>query len=1126
MKSGKRFWGTASAAAALLLFAQAGFGGFPFGDAALRGAEAATLSGAKVTSAGTVQDAPAVIRGSAASIIHDSTRNSDVLHLAGNAFGSGWLQLPQLFSGDRSKGFSFSMQFKLQSDAADYTRLFQFATVPFGSGNTNGYNSPDISMDLNDGTSFRASVFPGKGSDATDADLRAIFNLDASHDTAWHTLTVSYAPGGAVYYLDGKALSADSSEGAGRLADACKALFGSNLLGGYDYCAVGHSLYSDKDLRADIDNVMFYDYALSASQAAALPDNPLYRYTFEADTVTAPDPQQAGEPENSNAPDGTAVTSIPEMQTVSPDGSLVMKIWRDSRGRYYYSADKDGDTVILPSRLGMTTDTADLASGFSVDPAEAAIEEHDETYDMPVGKHVHIRNHYYELTFPLAKGSDILTVYARVYDDGVGVRYALNHGATVKEEQTQVMFPGGSTFWGNWPNNTYEWDMVELPKDRPNETNATYSCPYTGVISDRYWVTVTEANVFNEETPYCAGALQFVGNYHSLRFKGGNKVRSISFNKPFHTPWRAVVIGDSLNQMASSDLILNLNPPSVLDDTSWVKPGKAAWSWWSSGGDSPVEYHMQKEYIDFAAENGWDCVCVDFGWALWDDSAAKIKELCDYGRQKGIGIWLWYGVNNTGHSGYKDSAGHPAYPYYSLLDKETIVREFERISGLGVQGVKVDYYESDTQDTMYQMYLCAKIAAENRLMVLFHGCTLPRGESRTFPNIVSYEAVNGTEYYKWFEAPSLANRVSYTFTRCVAGSADFTPTGIPIYGIGATAGFALADVVTIESGVQHFAHSVYTYEGSPALPLLNDIPVAWDDMHVIDGRPMAFNVTARRSGSDWYIGCSTLSARTVSIPLSELITDNGTYNAYIFGDNANGSALQVSVQTGLTKDSVIKQNLLKNGGCVIKLTGAAMNLSTPYSDYKFYEAEQAKLNGRASITSGSDAKYCSGSAYVGYVGGGRDNYVTFENVEAPADGEYTLRVYYVSGETRQLKVDVNGAFAGSLDQCYANRGDWKGVRAANLTVKLKGGKNTIKLYNDQSYGPSVDRIAVAIPHENWLIGDMNYDGKIDARDLTILKRDLMTSFPDKKAETVGDFDQDGKLTVSDARSMLNFLLGA
>ena len=1085
--------------------------------------QAATVyNNAKVANQGSAKG-DAVIRGGGAAVINDSARKSDVLSLGGGAFGSGWLQLPELFSSGCKDGFSVSMQVKLDSSAASYSRIFQFSTMPFGGGNTNGYNSPDISIDLNDKTAFRASVFAGKTSTENDNKHRSIFTLSAAPDSDWHQLTAVYTPDGANYYLDGKALS-KSGEGADDLAATCASLFGESLLSSYTYCGIGHSLYNDNDLRAKVDDVAFYTYPLTSAQVQKLPDDAAYLYTFESDTITEGEPST--DPESGRAPDGTALTSIPSLQAVSPDGSLTARFWRDGNGRYYYSVNKMSEgidsVVIQPSRLGLVTNTEDLSSGFGSDPA-GTIEEKDETYTMPYGKHMTIRNHYTEVTFPLTKGSSTLTVTLRAYDDGIGVRYGLNHGASIKEEQTQVMFPGYCTFWGNWPNNTYEWDMVELPRDRANETNATYSCPYTGVINDHFWVTVTEANVFNEETPYCAGALQFVGNYHSLRFKGGQKVMGISFDKAFQTPWRAVVIGDSLNQMASSDLVLNLNPASRLEDTSWIKPGKMTWSWWSSGGDSPVEYHTQKDYIDFAAENGWEYVTVDFGWAMWDDSAAKIKELCDYGAEKGVGIWLWYGVNNTGHSGYKDSQGHPAYPYYSLLDEATIKREFERVSGLGVKGVKVDYYESDTQETMKQMYLCATIAAKNKLMVLFHGCTLPRGESRTYPNVVSFEAINGTEYYKWFTSPSLENRVSYTFTRCVAGSADFTPTGIPVLNSKATAGFALADVVTIESGLQHFAHSVYTYEGSSALPFLNDVPVVWDDMKVLDGRPMQFNVTARRNGNNWYIGASTISARKISVKLSELIDDDGTYNAYIFHDNANGSDLEVTVKNGLTKNDVIEQSLLANGGCVMKITKGSMKLTTPYSNYLSYEAEQAKIGGGAKVTGGSDGRYSSGGAYVGYIGGNSRGDVTFENVTAPADGEYTLRIYYVSGTPRSLKVDVNGTYAKTVDNCYANKNDWTGIAAKNITVNLKAGKNTVRLYNDQGDGPSIDRIALAIPNEDVLAGDMNFDGIVNAVDLTLLKRGLMNGFSGSKEEHAADFNMDGKKDTADVKSMVLFL---
>ncbi len=1085
---------------AVLLSAAAAFSAIPQIPAA---AAAKTV----VNSQGSVRDA-ARMRGGAAEIVHDSTRDSDVLSLHGNGFGSGWLELPKFFESGCENGFTFSLSYKLDGDSANYSRLFQFATVPFGTGNAPSYSSPDISVDLKDKKSFRASVFAGTGdSTADDKKHRAIYDLDSAPDTAWHTMTLVCSPKAVTYYIDCKAVSYESET----ITDVAASLFDGKTLPSYLFNAIGHSVYSDKDVRALIDDVAFYKRALSAVEVAALPEDADYLYTFEADTLE--EGPAVVEEESRTTLKRAKIHSIPELMTESPDGKLQTKIWTDG-SRYYYSVQKaTGEEVVEPSQLGLVTDKEDLSSGFTGAVPAATQTEVDERYSMPYGKHRDIRNHCIETSFPLTKGDTVLTVTFRVYDDGVGFRYSLNKGATIKEEASEVVFPDNSTFWGNWPNATYEWDMVELSSKKITDAWADYSCPLAGHISDHSWVLLSEANVFNEDDPYCADCVCTVGGSRALKWKFGVKEKSVSFSKAFHTPWRAVIIAEDLNGMANSDLIMNLNPANRLEDISWVRPGKTAWSWWSSGGDSPVEYHTQKDYIDFAAANGWDFVCLDFGWALWDDSENKVKELCEYGAERGIGIYLWYGVNNTGHSGYKDSKGNPAYPYYSLLDEATITREFERISRIGVKGVKVDYYESDTQQTMRQMHMCADIAVKNKLMVLFHGCTVPRGESRTYPNIVSYEAVNGTEYYKWFTSPSLENRVSYTFTRNVVGGADFTPTGVRVYNSQATAGFALADVVNIESGIQHFAHSVYTYENSSALPLLNDVPVVWDELKVLDGYPMQFNVTARRNGNDWYIAADTIKSRKVDIRLSDLIS-SGTYNAYIFADNKDGSDLEVTVLNGLTSADTISRDLLDKGGFVIKLTPGTMKLTTPYSNYRNYEAEHAKLSGKSAVTGGKDGKFSSGGAYVGYVGGA-GNGVTFENVEADKAGKYTLRIYYISGEPRSLKVDVNGRFATKIDGCYANRGDWTGLRAVNVEVELNAGKNSIKLYNDQGNAPSIDRIALAIPEQS-VCGDLNFDGKCDVLDLVLFTKYLhgMAGFNTDQFR-MADLNADGAADIFD-----------
>ena len=199
----------------------------------------------------------------------------------------------------------------------------------------------------------------------------------------------------------------------------------------------------------------------------------------------------------------------------------------------------------------------------------------------------------------------------------------------------------------------------------------------------------------------------------------------------------------------------------------------------------------------------------------------------------------------------------------------------------------------------------------------------------------------------------------------------------------------------------------------------------------------------------------------------------------------------------------------------MKITKSGMRLTTPYSNFRFYEAEKAKISGRASITSGKDGKYSSGSAYVGYIGGGADNAVTFENVYADRAGEYTLRIYYVSGERRNLSVDVNGSKAAELSDLYANRNDWSGIAAADTTVSLKAGNNTIKLYNASGNGPSIDRIALAIPFED-VAGDVNLDGELSVADLVLMQRYLLGREKfGRKQFSAADLNSDSAVDIYD-----------
>ena len=194
-----------------------------------------------------------------------------------------------------------------------------------------------------------------------------------------------------------------------------------------------------------------------------------------------------------------------------------------------------------------------------------------------------------------------------------------------------------------------------------------------------------------------------------------------------------------------------------------------------------------------------------------------------------------------------------------------------------------------------------------------------------------------------------------------------------------------------------------------------------------------------------------------------------------------------------------------------------MGLQTPFSNYQFYEAEHASVSGIASVTAG---KYCSGGAYVGYVGGGADNAVTFRNVYVEKDGTYPLRIYYISGETRSLKIDINGRYATTLHGLYANRNDWSGIAAITVEVSLKAGENTIRLYNDQSFAPSIDRIAIANAPDAAVRGDVNADGVFSRLDVIALQEWLIcTPYASLANWAVGDFSEDGRLDSTDLSLM-------
>jgi hypothetical protein len=326
--------------------------------------------------------------------------------------------------------------------------------------------------------------------------------------------------------------------------------------------------------------------------------------------------------------------------------------------------------------------------------------------------------------------------------------------------------------------------------------------------------------------------------------------RKASSSLPWLTPWRVIIIGRDLATLVESNLVLKLNPPQAFSDVSWIRPGRASWSWWSDAA-SPRNFSTLKKFVDLAVTMGWEYSLVDANWDLM--SGGNIEQLVDYANTRNIGIWMWYnsgGSHNSVTERPRDIMGDP------VLRKE----EFKKLASWGVKGVKVDFFQSDKQGIIRQYFDILKDAADNHIMVNFHGCTLPRGWNRTWPNLVSMEAVRGAECYGFdslFTTKAPSHNATIPFTRNVVGSMDYTPVTFTDqrFPHSTTLGHELALSVVFESGILHFADRASAYLELPTVPkdFLKNLPVTWDESLLLAGDPGNYCVMARRKGETWYI---------------------------------------------------------------------------------------------------------------------------------------------------------------------------------------------------------------------------------------------------------------------------------
>ncbi|MFI7642625.1 glycoside hydrolase family 97 catalytic domain-containing protein [Nonomuraea sp. NPDC049400] len=553
---------------------------------------------------------------------------------------------------------------------------------------------------------------------------------------------------------------------------------------------------------------------------------------------------------------------------LSPGGELTLEVRHAGR------------VVVEPSRLGIRTAHEDLSVGLVLSGmSERRIEE---TYRTVIGKR---REHRYEAgewTLSFAKGAHRLDLQIRVGGHGVAYRYVVpwTGPVTVVEEVSEYVVPGAArAVLLPYENGRCDYEEIHRHGSVADAEPILYGYPSLFEVGGS-WLQITESNLDNG---YAGSRLRFDG--HTFRLDLPDPY--VTAASPLTTPWRTLIVGD-LATIVESDLVTSLAEPSQVEDTSWIKPGAAAWSWWSDG-PSTRDLAAQKRWVDFAARNGWPYVLADAGW-----NKEWMPELISYAAEQGVGVWLW--------------------SHWQHVDTELEHREKLALwKEWGAAGVKIDFTESDGQDRMRWFDAILAATARLKLMVVFHGGTIPRGTERTWPQFMTAEAVKGAEWLKPKPGKQPlyqpAHYLSLAFTRNVQGPMDFTPctfTGVRTI----SAGFELALSVIFESGVQHFADGIEAYEARPeALRLLSKVPTAWDETRLLSGDPADHILLARRNGGEWYVGAGVSGeARTLTVPLDFL--DQGEWAAEIYRDAPGERILAetVTVSAGGKLDLAVPPN--------------------------------------------------------------------------------------------------------------------------------------------------------------------------------------------------------------------------
>lgn len=632
----------------------------------------------------------------------------------------------------------------------------------------------------------------------------------------------------------------------------------------------------------------------------------------------------------------SSVASAENKQITSPDGKLVVTV-ADMDGRPSYSVSYDNVLFLKPSPLGIIANIGDFSSGMSLEK-NVSTNKIDETYELASIKQSKVRYVANEAVFSFTQqGKTIYDVIFRISNNDVAFKYKMYpQGETlscvVKQEVTGFVFPDGTTTFlcpqskpmGGFARTSPSYETSYTADDvaGKNGWGEGYTFPCLFRNGDNGWVLISETGVNGR---YCASRLLgHKGGAYTIGFPqegeaNGNGTVSPGIALPGETPWRTITVGKTLAPIVETTVPFDVVKPLYQAKGEYTY-GRGSWSW-IIGMDGSTNYKEQLRYIDFSAAMGYQSVLVD---ALWDKQIGrdKIEELAKYGKDKGVALYLWYNSN-----GYWNDA--PQTPRGIMDNAIARRKEMKWMQSIGIRGIKVDFFGGDKQMTMQLYEDILSDANEYGLLVIFHGCTLPRGWERMYPNFASSEAVLASENLHFSQGScdnEAFNATLHPFIRNTVGSMDLGGSALNKYynADNAPRGsrrvtsdvYALATAVLFQSPVQHFALAPNNLTDAPswAIDFMKEVPTTWDEVRFIDGYPGKYVILARRHGDKWYIAGVNAQKETLKLKVNLPMFSNGE-KVRLFSDD---KALQGGVkQIEIGKKQELQLSIPCNGGILI-----------------------------------------------------------------------------------------------------------------------------------------------------------------------------------------------------------------